>query len=361
MTAAAAAAGWSWSRALMRAIGLDERYLQRYPHSFSGGQRQRIGIARALALGPDLLICDEPVSALDVSVQAQILNLLKDLQKELGLTYLFISHNLAVVDYMADRIAVMCRGRIVELAPRETLLRKPGPPLYAIAAGRRAVSRSRPAARLSRRCRRGGASDSSAWGPQFRDDGDDDALSHDRSRRRPPGAGAPLGRCTGAAPMITRRTALGAARLDAAARRVAARRRSRAGLPRRPLIEAGELPPLARPAARQAAGRQCRGDGPRARPVWRRRAHADRRPEGHPPDDDQRLCAARRLRREAATSSPTFWRASTSSRTASSPSSCATGHKWSDGSPLTIRGLPLLLGGCAVATRTCRRVACRRR
>ncbi len=111
--------------ALMQAIGLDRRYVNRYPHSFSGGQRQRIGIARALALGPDLLICDEPVSALDVSVQAQILNLLKDLQKELGLTYLFISHNLAVVDYMADRIAVMFGGRIVELAPREILLRKP--------------------------------------------------------------------------------------------------------------------------------------------------------------------------------------------------------------------------------------------
>jgi peptide/nickel transport system ATP-binding protein len=111
--------------ALMRAIGLDERYLNRYPHSFSGGQRQRIGIARALALGPKLLILDEPVSALDVSVQAQILNLLKDLQKELGLTYLFISHNLAVVDYMADRIAVMYRGRIVEIAPREIILRDP--------------------------------------------------------------------------------------------------------------------------------------------------------------------------------------------------------------------------------------------
>ena len=107
------------------AIGLDQRYLNRYPHSFSGGQRQRIGIARALRLGPQLLICDEPVSALDVSVQAQILNLLKDLQKELGLTYLFISHNLAVVDYMADRIAVMCGGRIVEIAPREIILRDP--------------------------------------------------------------------------------------------------------------------------------------------------------------------------------------------------------------------------------------------
>ena len=111
--------------ALMGAIGLDRRYLNRYPHSFSGGQRQRIGIARALALGPKLIILDEPVSALDVSVQAQILNLLKDLQKDLGLTYLFISHNLAVVDYMADRIAVMCKGRIVEIAPREIILRDP--------------------------------------------------------------------------------------------------------------------------------------------------------------------------------------------------------------------------------------------
>ncbi|MBB3946293.1 peptide/nickel transport system ATP-binding protein [Rhizobium skierniewicense] len=112
-------------RNLLKAIGLGESALNRYPHSFSGGQRQRIGIARALTLGPELLICDEPVSALDVSVQAQILNLLKDLQKELGLTYLFISHNLAVVDYMADRVAVMCEGKIVEIAPREALMRNP--------------------------------------------------------------------------------------------------------------------------------------------------------------------------------------------------------------------------------------------
>ena len=110
---------------LMHMVGLDPRFLSRYPHSFSGGQRQRIGIARALALKPDLLICDEPVSALDVSIQAQILNLLKDMQAELGLTYLFISHNLAVVDYIADRIAVMCRGRLVEMAPREVLFRNP--------------------------------------------------------------------------------------------------------------------------------------------------------------------------------------------------------------------------------------------
>ena len=113
---------------LMRLVGMDPRFLNRYPHSFSGGQRQRIGIARALALQPDLIICDEPVSALDVSIQAQVLNLLKDLQQELGLTFLFISHNLAVIHYIANRIAVMCRGRIVELAPRDRLFEQPHHP-----------------------------------------------------------------------------------------------------------------------------------------------------------------------------------------------------------------------------------------
>ncbi|HHK73735.1 MAG TPA: ABC transporter ATP-binding protein, partial [Rhizobiales bacterium] len=113
---------------LMQLVGLDPRYLNRYPHSFSGGQRQRIGIARTLTLRPELIICDEPVSALDVSIQAQVLNLLKDLQKALGLTYLFISHDLAVVNYIADRIAVMCRGHLVEIAPRALLFKDPQHP-----------------------------------------------------------------------------------------------------------------------------------------------------------------------------------------------------------------------------------------
>jgi len=113
---------------LMRLVGLDPRFLSRYPHSFSGGQRQRISIARALALQPQLLICDEPVSALDVSIQAQVLNLLKDLKAELGLTYLFISHNLAVIDYIADRVAVMHRGRLVEMASRDQLFSNPAHP-----------------------------------------------------------------------------------------------------------------------------------------------------------------------------------------------------------------------------------------
>ncbi|MGI9364336.1 MAG: ABC transporter ATP-binding protein [Rhizobiaceae bacterium] len=110
---------------LMRLVGLQPTFLGRYPHSFSGGQRQRIGIARALALRPELLVCDEPVSALDVSVQAQVLNLLKQLQHELGLTYIFISHNLAVVRYIADRIGVMFKGQLVEMATREELFENP--------------------------------------------------------------------------------------------------------------------------------------------------------------------------------------------------------------------------------------------
>ncbi|MGQ0677077.1 MAG: ATP-binding cassette domain-containing protein, partial [Rhodospirillales bacterium] len=156
---------------LMRLVGLDVRHLKRYPHSFSGGQRQRIGIARALALRPDLLICDEPVSALDVSIQAQILNLLKDLQKELGLTYLFISHNLAVVNYIADRIAVMCKGRLVEVAERDELFRQPvHPSTQALLA---AVPDPDPWRKLDLTAlMEGKASEPPLWPEPFTDDGD---------------------------------------------------------------------------------------------------------------------------------------------------------------------------------------------
>ena len=113
---------------LMDAVGLDRNFSNRFPHEFSGGQRQRIGIARALALNPKFIVCDEPIAALDVSIQAQVVNLLEDLQDRLGLTYLFISHDLSMVRHLATRVAVMYLGKIVELAPRDLLYNDPKHP-----------------------------------------------------------------------------------------------------------------------------------------------------------------------------------------------------------------------------------------
>ena len=139
-------------REVLDLVGMDVKYMKRYPHAFSGGQRQRIGIARALSIRPDLIVCDEAVSALDVSVQAQILNLLKDLQDDFGLTYLFIAHDLSVVEHVSDEVAVMYVGKVVEQADTQTLFHAPKHPYTP----RRCCRPSPDPIRITRCRRRGG-------------------------------------------------------------------------------------------------------------------------------------------------------------------------------------------------------------